>query len=430
LRANLPEVGYLHVVREDLENPNLLFVGSEFGVFFSFDGGKKWIPYKWDFPTVAVRDIQVHPRERDLIIGTHGRGVWIMDDIRPLEQLTPEVLKSDAALFDIRPATMHASKSVSDMYGRPEYAGDNPVPGAYIHYYFSPGPDKTAKVKLVIRDQEGKEIRSLTAAGSPGLHRVIWDLREGLPSSADLETMAAGMMTAFGGGGSRPGAGPGGSQTAAGTGSGAQRGAGMGRAMGFGGSFSPLALPGEYKVVLEVNDKKFEKSVVVKPDPNQDILLEERKLNQKYAREAVDLSGRASRLLAKMNSLSSQLQNVETNLKSMKNTDQSVSAKMKAVRDKLTEMEKAFERSPEGQTGYRQPVRVALRGGRLPDQMMRLVGEITRYPGAPTQTAIDRIVEFSKFLEPWQVRMDEITGKDVPELNQQLAASGVPYIKI
>jgi photosystem II stability/assembly factor-like uncharacterized protein len=431
LRSNLPEIGYLHVVREDLQNPNLLFAGSEFGLFFSFDGGEKWIPFRWDFPTVAVRDIQIHPRERDLIVGTHGRGVWIMDDLRALEELTPEALSSKAVLFDVRPATMHATKSSSDMYARSEYAAENPLPGAYIHYYLNPGTEKSPKVKVAIYDQEGKEIRNLAASSSPGLHRVIWDLRESLPPGIDMEAMAAGTMSGFGGGSSsRSATAAGGAQTGSGTGAGAQRGAAVGRGMGFGGGFSPPALPGEYKAVLEVGEQKFEKAVLVRADPGQDIPVEERKLNQKYAREAAELSGRMSRLLAKVNSLSGGLQELEMNLKSMKNIDQSVSAKVKAVKEKLSEIEKTFERSPEGQTGYRQSVQVALRGGRLPEQIMRLVGEITRYPGAPTQTAITRLEEFKAILDPWQAKMDELVEKEIPELNKLLAEKGVPYIRI
>ncbi len=421
LSSNLPEVGYLHVVREDLENPNLLFVGSEFGLFFSFDGGKNWIPYRQNFPTVAVRDIQIHPRERDLIVGTHGRGVWIIDDIRPLEKLTPEVLAGEAALFEIRPATMWATKSSSDMYGSPGYAAENPVPGAYIHYYLKPGEKKSPKVKLAIYDQEGREVRNLTASGEPGLHRIVWDLRESHPSGIDLEAMAAGMMSGFGGGAAR------GAGSAV---SGGQRATGMGRAMGFGGGFTPLALPGEYRAVLEVDSKKFEKVFTVRADPEQDIPLEERKLNQKAARQAVELLSQMSRLLSRVNSLSSRLAELETALKSIKSLDAAVPEKIKTIRGKLGEIEKMFGRSPEGQTGYRQPVEVALRGGRLPEQMMRLAGEITRYPGAPTQTALDRIEEFKKLLEPWPGKLDEIVEKDIAELNALLVEKGIPHIKI
>ena len=89
--------GYAHVIKEDTVSPNLLFLGTEFGLWISLDGGKQWAQYKGhEFPDVAVRDIVVHPRESDLVIATHGRGIWIVDDITPLRKLTPEVLAQEA----------------------------------------------------------------------------------------------------------------------------------------------------------------------------------------------------------------------------------------------------------------------------------------------------------------------------------------------
>ncbi len=90
--------GYAHVIKEDAVSPNMLFLGTEFGLWISLDGGKQWAQYKGnDFPDVAVRDLVVQPREGDLVIATHGRGIWIIDDISPLRKLTPEVIAQEAA---------------------------------------------------------------------------------------------------------------------------------------------------------------------------------------------------------------------------------------------------------------------------------------------------------------------------------------------
>src|SRR5207342_2244977 len=102
---NLPD-GSIYVVKEDLKNPNLLFAGSEFAAFYSLNGGQSWqrmndtggAPDR-KLPTVAVHDLQVHPRDGDLVAATHGRGFWILDDISPLQQMTPEVQQSEAYLF-------------------------------------------------------------------------------------------------------------------------------------------------------------------------------------------------------------------------------------------------------------------------------------------------------------------------------------------
>src|SRR2546426_5023486 len=99
-----PVRGYAHVVKEDLVNKDLLFVGTEFGLWVSLDGGKQWAQYKGaDFPNVAVRDLAIHPRDHDLVIATHGRGIWIVDDITPLRELTPETLAKEAAFIEARP---------------------------------------------------------------------------------------------------------------------------------------------------------------------------------------------------------------------------------------------------------------------------------------------------------------------------------------
>ena len=98
--------GYAHVVREDLVNPNLLFVGTEFGLFISIDGGAHWAQFKGDLPNVAVRDIAIQPRESDLILATHGRGIYILDDLTPLRALTSEMLTKDLVMLPSRPSVL------------------------------------------------------------------------------------------------------------------------------------------------------------------------------------------------------------------------------------------------------------------------------------------------------------------------------------
>jgi photosystem II stability/assembly factor-like uncharacterized protein len=101
--------GYAHVIKEDNVSSNLLFLGTEFGLWISLDGGKQWAQYRGrDFPQVAVRDIVVHPRESDLVVATHGRGIWVIDDITPLRKLTPEVMSQDAAFLSVK-ASSNAS---------------------------------------------------------------------------------------------------------------------------------------------------------------------------------------------------------------------------------------------------------------------------------------------------------------------------------
>jgi photosystem II stability/assembly factor-like uncharacterized protein len=422
IRGDLPAYGYLHTIREDLENRNLLFVGSEFGLFASFDAGGHWLPYKGDFPTVAVRDIQIHRRDRDLIVGTHGRGVWIIDDIRPWEKLNAETAKAEAALFDVKPALLFAPRGLAE--GTGEFSGQNSPYGAAICYYLNPAAAKGAKVRLSIVDASGKEVAVLAATKEEGINRVSWNLREGGGAPMMPAPAMTGMTGGFGGGG---GGQRGGGAGAAAGGFGGAGAAGGGQRGGLGGG-GAWALPGEYKAVLEVNGKKYETKVVVREDELQTISMEDRKLAQKYLREAQDLSQRGRGLLQSLEALSKQVDDLASTAGGMKSADAAVRSQVKAVKDKIDAIKAVYYVSPPGQTGYRKPILVAFRGGTAAE----LVQGITSGFGgmaAPTQTAIDELNDLRAFLEPLLAKMKEITDKDIPALNKLLAEKGIPYIR-
>lgn len=172
---NLPLGGPVKVIREDLKNRNLLFTGTEFGIFVSFDRGGRWLPLKHGLPTVAVDDILIHPRERDLIIGTHGRSIYVLDDITPLEEITSEVLSSDVHLFNIRPVANFHYLPAGAAWGGRIFKAPNPPFGALIQYYLKTytGTD----VKISITDSAGKTVRELDGTRYPGPNRVVWDLQ-------------------------------------------------------------------------------------------------------------------------------------------------------------------------------------------------------------------------------------------------------------
>ena len=177
LAANLPQ-GNLNVITEDPVNRNLLFLGSEYALYVSLDGGKSWKPFMTGLPTVRIDDLIVQPREHDLIAGTHGRSIWILDDISPLEQLDNRVMTNadGAYLFDIRPATawINDIQQQVELGGQKNFRGENPPPGASISYWLkSPAKD----VKITITDMAGNELRTLDGTTEAGVNRVNWDLR-------------------------------------------------------------------------------------------------------------------------------------------------------------------------------------------------------------------------------------------------------------
>jgi photosystem II stability/assembly factor-like uncharacterized protein len=173
--------GYAHVIKEDALQPRLLYLGTELGLWISIDGGESWAEFKGnDFPAVAVRDIAIHPRDNDLVLGTHGRGIWIVDDITPLRALSTEVLQRPAAFLPGRPAQQRMSVPPSWGVGAAAYVGDNPADGAVITYY-QKSRHLFGSMKLEILDPSGKVVDELPASPRRGVNRVVWSMREKPP---------------------------------------------------------------------------------------------------------------------------------------------------------------------------------------------------------------------------------------------------------
>ena len=176
IKGNLPANSPVYVVREDRVNPNLLFAGTEFGVFASLDRGRNWVQLKGGLPTVAVYDALIHPRDNELVLGTHGQSIWIMD-IAPLQQMTAEVLAEPVHLFDIKPAELFQYTAIHELRvaGHNKFQGQNPPFGAVINYYLkSPVGENVA---ITIRDHENHVVGNLQGPGYAGLQQVVWDLR-------------------------------------------------------------------------------------------------------------------------------------------------------------------------------------------------------------------------------------------------------------
>lgn len=179
--AGLPRDEYAHVVREDPLNPSVLYAGLEQGVWFSSDGGADWQSLKLNMPAVAVRDLRIHPREHDLIAGTHGRGLWILDDLTPLEHLAQTQRATQAVLLPVRTARTwyiwwwngYGTHDDECCAAADQFSGADPPYGALITYYL-PKPVSQATVR--ISDAAGRVIRTLSAAGTAGFHRMSWDL--------------------------------------------------------------------------------------------------------------------------------------------------------------------------------------------------------------------------------------------------------------
>jgi hypothetical protein len=187
IAANLSKDWPARVVREDPSNPNLLFAGTETGLFVSFDRGGSWQPLG-DLPTVPVDDILVNPRTHDLVIATHGRSLYVIDNISALEQLTAEDAATPAHLFPIAPAVAFEPLPgwVDSNGSTGIYRGANPPAGASIDVYVHAFTGDS--ISIVVKGPDGKPVANLSAPGTPGFNRITWDL---YPSSE--------LLTAYGG---------------------------------------------------------------------------------------------------------------------------------------------------------------------------------------------------------------------------------------
>jgi photosystem II stability/assembly factor-like uncharacterized protein len=188
LANNLPEEP-INVVVQDRKNPDLLFVGTDMGLFISLNAGREWQRLRNNLPTTPVHDLLIHPRENDLILGTHGRGIFVTD-ISPLQELDEELLAKNVHLFAVKSQVRrNTTRSMFDAFsGHRNFSAPNPPSGLVIYYYLK---ENAAQMpKIVISDPYGKQIRSLSGVKEKGLHSVVWNMRVPRSQTQPQETSA------------------------------------------------------------------------------------------------------------------------------------------------------------------------------------------------------------------------------------------------
>jgi photosystem II stability/assembly factor-like uncharacterized protein len=368
--ANLPKKGYVQVVREDPKVAGLLYLGTELGIYASWNNGQSWIGLRNGLPAVPVYELVVQPRDGDLILGTHGRGIYILDDIAPLRQL-PEALKADAFLFDSRPAIRWQTWGRDNPLGSKEWTAPNPPNGAILDFY-----EKSASpATLTIAKSDGQPIRTLAVANaSAGVNRVIWDLRYD-PAPA--------------GAGGRGGGGAGGRAGAAGTPGGAgaagdpaaPQGRGGGRG---GGGGAPYALPGTYTVTLKVGTLEQKRLIVVQMDPRIEVSTTDLQAQLDAGLVLRDMTGQISQLVTQADDLLGELASTVAR-------GGAAGAKAQTLLDQARALRFRMGRLP-GEQGYRIQ-------GRLREEITSLAGSVTANPGPLTAGEKLRIGEVKTDLD-------------------------------
>ncbi len=221
IAGNLPENGAVNTIVEDPIKPNLLFVGTEWGIYFTVDGGEKWVQLKSGLPTIKVPDIVIQEREKDLVLATFGRGFYILDDYSPLRMIDKEFLNKEAFIFPVEDALMYIQKSGKYGQGAAYFKASNPDFGAVFTYYLKEAPktlkatrkekekelfkkgefipqpnvedlrmeedEKAPYLIFKISDSEGNVVRKINSSATAGVNRVVWDLRYDSPSPVNLK---------------------------------------------------------------------------------------------------------------------------------------------------------------------------------------------------------------------------------------------------
>ncbi|MBA3765448.1 MAG: sialidase, partial [Acidobacteria bacterium] len=230
-----PVRGYAHVIREDLVNRDLLFAGTEQGLWISLDGGRQWAQYKGgEMPNASVRDLAIHPRDHDLVIATHGRGIWIIDDITPLRALTPETLAKDAVFIQAQPSLQRVPAGGGWANGDAVFVGPNPPDEAIITFY-QKKRHIFGNLKIEVFDAEGKLLSTIPSSMRRGLNRATWPMRLKPPKVPTAASAA------------------------------------------FGATVGPRILPGTYTVKMTKDKEVYTTQLQVLPDPRAKHTPQDRK---------------------------------------------------------------------------------------------------------------------------------------------------------
>jgi len=374
---NLPMGGTVNVIREHPRQANLLFVGTERGAYFSIDRGSYWLKFKGNLPTVPVDDIAIHPQKNDLIFGTHGRSIWILDDITPLEELSQKVLNSPFFLFDIHPALIFHPFSHKGNLGHKFFVAPNPPFGAIINYYLKEGNQKD--VKIIINDSQGQKIRELSAPSQPGINRITWDLRYEPPVTG-LEGQARRYFRASG----------------------------------------PFVLPGVYQVILQVGGQQMKKEVKVEGDPRINISFEDRKAQHDALYTIYKLYPILSQASKATNNIRGEIRKLGDSLQKVPNFPQAIKDQIKAISQQIDGIRLKLFGDPK--LGYR-GMRYSIRG-----RLFLLYRSLGSYTGAPSKRQLEQINQKEAELKTVINSLNRLIEEDIPRLNKLMNEQGIPRL--
>ena len=369
-------LGYAHVVKEDLVNKDLLFVGTELGLWVSLDGGRQWAQYKGgDLPSVAVRDLAIHPRDKDLVIATHGRGIWIIDDITPLRALTPANLAKEAAFVEARPTVQAIPAGGGWVNGDAVFVGDNPTSEAVITYY-QQKRHIFGDLKIEILDESGKLLSTVPSSKRRGLNRASWSMRLKAPRVPTAASAA------------------------------------------FSAATGPRVLPGNYTVKMTKDKNVYTTQLQVMPDPRSKHTPADRRAQFDLSMKLYNLLGDMTFAVDRINGVRLALDRAAAKLPA----NDPLVARLRAASAQVDELRRKIVATKEGG---------AITGEeRLRENLADLYGNVISYEGRPAQTQVERTDAIARELADIVRDFDAWLAKEMPGLNSALSGKQLPPIKV
>ena len=401
ITEGLPGGWSVNVVTEHHRAPNLLFVGNEIGVFVSVDRGERWVQLKNNLPVVPVDDILVHPRDNDLLVGTHGRSFWILADVSPLEHLSAETLAEAGRIFPQARETIMWAQRGDWPFAGATYSAPNPPRGTLIRYYLrdaweapmaeeqgeeddgsDDGDDPAAEdggdmadgepaegstFALTITDSDGGHVRTLDAPGDAGVNEVVWDWRMDAPYEPE----------------------------------GPQQPVGFGQP---GTPQGPIALPGVYTVSMEAGGQTHSSTVEIQADPRRPMTRADRTARQDALMSLHALAAPIYEAGRAVDRLEEQLDAAEELIEAAAEAPEGLAEELEAIREALDEIDDDV-----GEARRNAGVATAIQGS-------------STLPTEDQMWQVDRAWEvMAELLDP----LNELVASRVPALNAQLYAEGV-----
>ncbi len=425
IRNGIPDsAGSVHVIREHPRNQNLLFVGAEFGLWISWDRGANWTPLKNNFPTVPVDDIAIQARENDLVLATHGRSIWVFDDLTPIEKMDGTVLGSDLTFFTPRAATTWHLRQRRWSAGQKMFTAKNPPYGAILNYYVkdavppeapkteksdkdktvaddkekkpTPEPKKEGVVKISVAGKDGKVLREFDGPAAAGVNRTNWDLRydpTAEPTEEQKEAVAAGYGT---------------------------------------GPRGPLVEPGEYTVKIKAGAKEATQKVVVEEDPRLQISAEDRAVRRAAIDQLYTLAKTAAKDRKTIQGLKDALKAARDKWKADANKPDAtkipdeIQKAADELQKKVDGVAAKFAREQQGLGNAGPPFE--WKPDPLPDQTQDLLEDLDGFAAAPGNQQREKLAELAPLVSDASAQVKKLVEEDLPALNKKMNDAGIPHI--